>query len=231
MKLLHVSDLHFRAPWFAWVAARAQDFDAVCVAGDLLDMFATHRAGLRAQARFVIDWVRSFPGRLSLCSGNHDWWEAADATDTDARASWIDKLASPQVTVAGQGARCGEYFIHCQAYRAPCIWPASPTSRWILLHHLPPALAATGMGGMGGNDNGCRVLADALTTAAHPPWIVLSGHLHRPKSWRGKCGPSWSLNPTCDEGAAFPNHIVIDTGTGTLTWVTERAGEWSLKVL
>lgn len=93
------------------------------------------------------------------------------------------------------------------------------------------APCAAGFGGTGGNDNGCRLLAGALTTAARPPWIVLSGHLHKPKSWRGRCGPAWSLNPTFDELAAIPNHIIIDTATGTVTWVTERAGTWPLQIL
>ena len=51
MKLLHVADLHFRTRWFEWVAAQAPHYDAVCVAGDLLDMFGTAKTSLRAQAK------------------------------------------------------------------------------------------------------------------------------------------------------------------------------------
>lgn len=231
MKFLHVSDLHFRAHWFEWVAAQSRSYDAVCLSGDLLDMFGTHKASLREQTKWVRDWLREFPGRLFVCSGNHDWWDSAGVVDNDAHGGWLDKMARSALTVDGQGAFCGEFYIHCHAFRAPPVWPQAPAGRWILLHHVPPALAATGIGGAGGNDNGCRELAGALTTAARPPWIVLSGHLHKPKSWRGRCGPSWSLNPTYDDQARVPNHIIIDTAQGSLTWVTERSGTWPVQVL
>src|SRR5271165_2309188 len=39
MKLLISADLHFRLQWFRWLIEQAPDFDLVCIAGDLLDMF------------------------------------------------------------------------------------------------------------------------------------------------------------------------------------------------
>jgi Icc-related predicted phosphoesterase len=39
MKLLITADLHFRFHWFRWLIEQAPDFDLVCIAGDLLDMF------------------------------------------------------------------------------------------------------------------------------------------------------------------------------------------------
>jgi Icc-related predicted phosphoesterase len=231
MKLLHVSDLHFRTHWFEWVAAQSRNYDAVCLSGDLLDMFGTAKTPLRLQANWVRSWLREFPGRLFVCSGNHDWWDSAGVVDTDAHCGWLDKMGRPEVTIDGQGADCGGCYIFCHPFRSPAVWPQAPHGKWILLHHLPPALAATAVGGSGGNDNGCRELAGALTTAARPPWIVLSGHLHKPKSWRGQCGKSWSFNPTYDETATFPNHIILDLKEGMATWVTERAGRWALRVL
>jgi hypothetical protein len=56
MKLLHVANRHFRSHWFEWIAAQAQHYDAVCVAGDLLDMFGTAKTSLRAQAKWARDW-------------------------------------------------------------------------------------------------------------------------------------------------------------------------------
>ena len=222
MKLLHVSDLHFRAHWFEWVAEQSRYYDAVCLSGDLLDMFSIHQTPLRAQSKWVREWLRQFPGRLFVCSGNHDWWDADGVVDTDAHCCWLDKMARPEVTVDGQGAYCGEYFIFCHPFRFPTGWPQAPQGKWILLHHLPPASARTAIGGTGDNDNGDPELADVLTTAARPPWIVLSGHVHKPKSWWDKCGSVWSLNPAFDATASFPNHITIDTGLGVVTWITER---------
>jgi Icc-related predicted phosphoesterase len=39
MKLLITADFHFRVYWFGWLIEQAGDFDLVCIAGDLLDMF------------------------------------------------------------------------------------------------------------------------------------------------------------------------------------------------
>jgi hypothetical protein len=33
------ADLHFRLHWFRWLIEQAPDFDLVCIAGDLLDLF------------------------------------------------------------------------------------------------------------------------------------------------------------------------------------------------
>jgi predicted phosphodiesterase len=39
MRLLLTADLHFHIHWFHWLIQQAPDFDLVCIAGDLLDMF------------------------------------------------------------------------------------------------------------------------------------------------------------------------------------------------
>jgi hypothetical protein len=39
MKLLITADLHFRLHWFRWLIEQAPNFDLICIAGDLLDMF------------------------------------------------------------------------------------------------------------------------------------------------------------------------------------------------
>ncbi len=39
MRLLLTADLHFRLQWFRWLIERGPEFDLICIAGDLLDMF------------------------------------------------------------------------------------------------------------------------------------------------------------------------------------------------
>jgi Icc-related predicted phosphoesterase len=39
MKIFITADLHCREHWFRWLLSRAEDYDLVCIAGDLLDMF------------------------------------------------------------------------------------------------------------------------------------------------------------------------------------------------
>jgi predicted phosphodiesterase len=70
MKILHLSDLYLNNAWFAWASAAADQYDLVCVAGDLLDMFSK-KPPLHGML-LVKEWADSFPGKLALCSGNHD---------------------------------------------------------------------------------------------------------------------------------------------------------------
>jgi len=66
MRILHVTDFHFREQWFHWLAAQALRYDVCCFSGDLLDMFPGSRIGLRPQTRWVRDWAAGV-SRLPLC--------------------------------------------------------------------------------------------------------------------------------------------------------------------
>jgi Icc-related predicted phosphoesterase len=56
MKILVTADVHFRSRWFHKLVDQAPNFDLICIAGDLLDMFSGE---LRiAQARDVSRWIR-----------------------------------------------------------------------------------------------------------------------------------------------------------------------------
>ena len=102
MRLLHVTDFHFRERWFHWLAAQAGRHDVCCLSGDLLDMFPGSRIGLRQQARWVRDWLKVFPGVIYTCTGNHDWWPSDDrVVDNDADGGWLRKAARPGVMVDG----------------------------------------------------------------------------------------------------------------------------------
>jgi predicted phosphodiesterase len=70
MKILHLSDLHLNRSWLTWACAAASRYDIVCVSGDLLDMFS-RQTPLRGMLT-IKEWADEFPGRMALCSGNHD---------------------------------------------------------------------------------------------------------------------------------------------------------------
>lgn len=232
MKILHVADLHFRQAWFEWVAAQAKHFDAVCIAGDLLNMWITRDVSLRAQTKWIRDWARyRFNGRLFVCSGNHDWWTNDEVTDTDARGGWLRKLRRNDVTYDNHGAAVGGLYLFCHSYAARTSIPVATADQWVLLHHEPPSGCDASMTSDSGADLGSGYLREQLSAAANPPCLVLSGHVHRPRSWRGEVSRSIILNPTFDEEASFPNHVRVDFTSGLVTWVSERRGEWPLKIL
>ena len=72
MKLLLTADLHFRVDWFRWLIGQAANYDLVCIAGDLLDMFEAKST--REQAREVTRLIRELADivPVAVCSGNHD---------------------------------------------------------------------------------------------------------------------------------------------------------------
>lgn len=226
MKILHFADLHFRQPWYEWIAAQSNQFDAVCIAGDLRNVWITRDVSLRAQSKWVRDWARyTFKGRLFVCSGNHDWWTNDEIIDTDASAGWLRKLRRPEVTCDNHGARVGDIFFYCHAYAARAPFPTIETNQWILLHHEPPSGCDAAVAGDSGSDLGTSYLRDQLCATKHAPLFVLSGHVHQPKSWQGKSDRSWILNPGFDSEVRVPNHLKIDLSAGLVSWVSEREGE------
>src|SRR4051812_43062950 len=103
MKLLVVSDLHYRLRQFDWIAARARDgapaIDVVVVAGDLLDIRSA--VPLNAQAAAVTAALRSM-GRdvvVLTASGNHDLDGRDDSGEKSAR--WLARAGADGVHVDG----------------------------------------------------------------------------------------------------------------------------------
>ncbi len=72
MKLLLTADLHYRLHWFRWLIEQAPNFDLICIAGDLLDMFQAETR--TEQAREVRSLIRVLADivPVAVCSGNHD---------------------------------------------------------------------------------------------------------------------------------------------------------------
>ena len=109
MKILATSDLHGRRDWYGWILTQASKFDAVIIAGDLLDKFADD---LYAQVAFLGQWIvqmKATQPHLFLVDGNHDHngqlassglllKDGSQPNDFVREASlrecWMDELAS-----------------------------------------------------------------------------------------------------------------------------------------
>lgn len=206
MRILHLTDFHFRQPWFAWAAKVAPDYDLVALTGDLLRCLGS--SSTRTQTRWLKAWIAEFPGRLALCSGNHD--EPAD---------WLHAVSRPNLLVDGGHMHLGSWTIESVG------WGKMPTMggpRHITLIHCPPAQSATAISWYDGSDWGDFELGQwlATTPAQKRPRLILSGHEHTPLRWHDCLNGTWSFNPGIAIHGEVPRRIVIDLATG----VAERLG-------
>jgi Icc-related predicted phosphoesterase len=183
MTLLHVSDLHFRQPWFHWLRDHAPAHDALIISGDLLD----HRLpDVPAQMAWVSAWLRASPVPVVVSSGNHDLeWDAARYRWQPAY--WLRDLPPP---VYPDGA-----VLECDGLSlAPIACTQRPRSAaaeaWVV--HTPPADTGPART-VAGFDRGDRLLAEAMRRQA--PSYVFCGHVHEPERWHETTGPTVVFNP------------------------------------
>ena len=101
MKILITADLHYRQQSFR-LLSRAAEWDLVCIAGDLLDMFNAEPRIV--QARTVSRWVRELAKvtRVAICSGNHDNAGKHISADSAPVYEWLYELGKdPRIITDG----------------------------------------------------------------------------------------------------------------------------------
>lgn len=208
MRILHVSDFHCCQAWFAWLNQQAGNYAAVAFTGDLLDQFG--REPIHRQVAWLKPWLRAFPGRLLVCSGNHD-------TDNESYSGLLAELAGPQVLVDGQQLTLGRWSFESVAWKS---LPTRGGDRQIALAHRPPEQADTAIAAGEYIDRGDFDLRELLVRGPERlrPRLVLSGHVHQPTRWYHRLGRSWSFNPGMGVNCVVPNHIVLDLERGIAVW-------------
>jgi DNA repair exonuclease SbcCD nuclease subunit len=236
MKIFMTADLHYGRPWFEWLVEQAPQYDLVCVAGDLLDMFGIDEQGQIDYLRR--EWLPAMARAgtpVALSSGNHD----------HAMISWLYDI---NITngIAGDGHTQLLTFGHeerliittCPYYRSfnlrdtamTASWEEGARLRhltnapWLVMHHEPLA-------------------PDESYVATHflghrlrqfRPTYVLSGHFHEMDEFAGRRWGAWLFNAGQRLDAPKPNHLILDTSANTITrirmvplphslsWVEER---------
>jgi Icc-related predicted phosphoesterase len=234
MRILLVSDLHYRLRQFDWLLAAAGDLDALVIAGDLLDIRSP--VGLDVQAIAVSTALRALAEETVLlaASGNHDL-DARDAVGEKV-ARWMAPLDRDGVHVDGQSLLLHDVlFTVCPWWDGPrsrdrleeCLAEAAdlPRDRWIWVHHAPPARSPLSW-------DGHRAWGDDVLSgwiARFAPDVVLAGHVHqapfvRGGAWADRIGRTWVFNAGQQTGPV-PAHVMVDLDAGTATWTsaTERA--------
>ncbi len=168
MKLLLTADLHFRLHWFRWLIEQAPDFDLVCIAGDLLDMFKSETR--MEQAREVRTLIRELADivPVAVCSGNHDNAGRLASHDRASLYEWfIDLGTHPNIITDGSTRKLEDLIVttvpyHCSRQEKSIWLDRGSTIRrqtgmpWIVLHHVPPK---TGSGVSGEESEAAELLA------------------------------------------------------------------------
>ena len=233
MRCLMVADLHYSLPQFDWLIRAAPQFDVVIFAGDALDIGSL--VDFRAQIIVVQKYLELLSGltKVILCSGNHDLDERSPEGEKIAR--WIGGVRELGIACDGDSLTIGDtFFTVCPWWDGPLVREkidqqlrkdaAEQASRWIWIHHAPPANSPTSWGGA--RYFGDVELADWIK--GYQPHMVLSGHVHqspfvRDGSWFDRLGKTWVFNVGHQFGRP-PTHIVLDIDAGTAFWLS-AAGE------
>src|ERR1700676_5136617 len=117
MRLLITADPHFRLHWFRWLIEQAPDFDLVCIAGDLLDMFRSETS--MEQAREVRMLIRELADLVpvAVCSGNHDNAGRIVSHDRASVYEWfIDLGMHPNIITDGSTRKLEDLIVTAIPY-------------------------------------------------------------------------------------------------------------------
>jgi Icc-related predicted phosphoesterase len=227
MRILVVSDLHYRLPHYDWLVAAASEVDAVALIGDLADVVSP--VPHEIQTVVLTNYLTTLAARapVFVSSGNHDLDGPGD--HGEQVATWLRRLDLTDLHVDGASVDLGDVRL------TVCPWWDGPITRdevaaqlaaaavdrparWIWLYHAPPA--GTPLCFDGRRTFPDQELADWI--AEHGPDVVLCGHIHQAPwaeggSWHARLGDTWVFNAGKQIGK-IPPHITLDTETGTAHW-------------
>lgn len=220
LKALVVSDLHYSLKQFDWLVKNAATFDAVVIAGDLLDIASIVEPDVQIVVLTkYLDLIRSRT-RLIVCSGNHDGDEKNAAGEFVA--GWLQNVRADNLWVDGDSFYLdGDLVTVCPWWDGDVTRAAmaqqieaqasSARRRWIWIHHAPPDGASVSWTGK--VYAGDAFLCDLIER--YRPDLVFCGHIHnapflKPKgSWISSLFPTWAFNAGRQIGPV-PAFIVVD---------------------
>jgi Icc-related predicted phosphoesterase len=227
MRILVVSDLHYRLPHYDWLAEAAHRADVVVIAGDLADVVSPVPHGVQTVVigRYLERIAADAP--LLVASGNHDLdgpgWHGEQV------AAWLRKVNRPGLHVDGASVDIGDTrFTVCPWWDGPITRDEvgvqlaraaeDRPARWVWIYHAPPA--GTPLCHDGRRTFPDRELAEWI--GQHRPELVFCGHIHQSPwatggSWHARLGDTWVFNAGKQIGKV-PPHITVDTEAGTADW-------------
>lgn len=227
VRILVASDVHYRLQSLDWLCEVSGGYDALVLAGDLLDVANV----VPVHAQIVV--LESYLTRLAelttvlAVSGNHDLDGPGQHGEQISR--WLRRPRNGTLYTDGQSVDLdGIRFTLCPWWDGPVTRSlveaqlsaaaVDRPERWIWVYHSPPA-------GTPLCSDGRRSFPDHDLTAwieQHEPDLVMCGHIHQSPwveggSWYGRIGSTWAFNAG-HLRTRVPPHIVIDTGLDAAEW-------------
>jgi len=227
MRILVVSDLHYRLPHYDWLVKAADDVDVVALVGDLADV--VNAVPFTVQVVVLEKYLGLLAEKATVLasSGNHDL--DGPGPHGEQVAAWMQAAREAHIHVDGTSVDVdGTRFTICPWWDGPATRQAvadqlaqaslDRPERWIWLYHSPPA--GTVLCHDGRRDFPDHELAGWIDE--HRPDIVLCGHIHQAPwveggSWNARLGQTWVFNAGKQMGKV-PPHITLDTEAGTAEW-------------
>ncbi|MGR9053633.1 MAG: metallophosphoesterase family protein [Gammaproteobacteria bacterium] len=234
MKILIASDLHYHLKQFDWLERQAEYFDALVIAGDVLDIASY--LDLNVQIVVIKKYLKRISKKthLLICSGNHDGNEK-NAAD-EFIAPWLQDIRTSRLHVDGDNVFFGSTLITLFPWwdgdvsKAEVAEQFATTSRltfarWVWIYHAPPDRSPISW-------TGKRFLGDAELNAwieRYQPDLVVSGHVHESPfkaegSWIDRIGKTWVFNAGNYIGD-FPPYIILDLETMNVEWHSAAGSE------
>ena len=227
MRILVVSDLHYRLPHYDWLVAASEQVDAVALVGDLADVVSA--VPHEMQTVVLTRYLGLLADRTTVlaASGNHDL--DGPGSHGEQVATWLRRPVHESLHVDGATVDIGDTrFTVCPWWDGPvtreevsvqlAAAAVDRPARWVWLYHAPPA-------GTPLCDDGRRTFPDhdlASWIAEHQPDIVLCGHIHQAPwiaggTWHARLGRTRVFNAGKQIGKV-PAHITVDTDAMTAAW-------------
>ncbi|MEA2016822.1 MAG: metallophosphoesterase family protein [Campylobacterota bacterium] len=197
MKILHTTDLHFNKKWFEWIVNEQNNYDAICITGDFLDV--DNDEPIQKQASWVKSWLKEFKKPILTCTGNHD------SVDFD-NGDWL--VSSEYAYSDGSKPTINGVKFGCISYGTPDFFEYDECD--VLLYHLPPSSTKTAITKDSNKDFGDQELSRLLKNGMLDAKYLLCGHIHNAKSTEDKINHTIILNPASVADKDIPPYKIIE---------------------
>ena len=217
MRILSVSDLHYRLPHYDWLVKAAADADVVALAGDLADVVS--RVPHEAQAVVLTTYLSRLAEQslVLAASGNHDL--DGPGANGEQVAGWLQRVHDDRVVIDGASVDVdGIRFTVCpwwdgsltrdevdaQLAAAAVDRPAT----WVWVYHSPPAGTVLCRDGDASSPTTSWPRGSSGTSRTSSS----AGHIHQAPwakggSWHARLGRTGLQRRQADRARAAAHHL------------------------